>query len=137
MLATAVAAAAVAPSRPAARPSNAEYPARKADTLERLAASLRTDAAAGEKLALWGGASKGVTLALLLGDELALVEAAIDINPARSGTFMPVTALPVISAEEAQAAAITKAYVANPLYLSEIAQFCSRRGWPLKLESIE
>jgi hypothetical protein len=48
-----------------------------------------------------------------------------------------VTALPVISAEEAQAAAITKAYVANPLYLSEIAQFCSMRGWPLKLEPIE
>jgi hypothetical protein len=137
MLATAVASAVVVPALPAARPSNVDYPARKAAILGRLAASLRSDAATGEKVALWGGASKGVTLALLLGDALAHVEAAVDINPVRSGTFMPVTALPVISAEEAQAAAITKAYVANPLYLSEIAQFCSMRGWPLKLEPIE
>jgi hypothetical protein len=137
MLATAVAAAAVTPSLPVARPSNAEYPARKAGIVGRLAAALRSDAVTGEKVALWGGASKGVTLALLLGDELARVEAAVDINLARSGTFMPVTALPVISAEEAQAAAITKAYVSNPLYLSEIALFCSTRGWPLKLEAIE
>lgn len=105
--------------------------------MERLAATLRSDSAAGEKVALWGAASKGVTLALLLGDSLAGVEAAIDINPARSGTFMPVTGLPVISAEQAQAAAITKAYVANPLYLPEIALFCEGRGWPLKLEPIE
>jgi hypothetical protein len=137
MLATAVAAAAVAPSLPVARPSNAEYPARKAGIVGRLAAALRSDSGTGEKVALWGGASKGVTLALLLGDELERVEAAVDINPARSGTFMPVTALPVISAEEAQAAAITKAYVTNPLYLSEIARFCSTRDWPLKLEPIE
>lgn len=137
MLATAVASAEVVPLPPEARPSNADYSARKAGTLGRLAASIHSDAAAAEKVALWGGASKGVTLALLLGGSLAHVEAAIDINPARSGTFMPVTALPVISAEEAQAAGITKAYVANPLYLPEIARFCSERGWPLKLEPID
>lgn len=137
MLASAVASADVAPAPPEARPSNADYPSRKAGTLERLAASIESDAAAGEKVALWGGASKGVTLALLLGDSLAHVEAAVDINPARSGTFMPVTALPVLSAAEAQAAGITKAYVANPLYLSEIARLCGARGWPLRLEPID
>lgn len=137
MLATAVASADVAPLPPEDRPSNADYPARKAGTMGRLAASIRRDSAAGEKVALWGGASKGVTLALLLGESLAQVAAAIDINPARSGTFMPVTALPVISAEEAQAAGITKAYVANPLYLPEISRFCGARGWPLKLEPID
>lgn len=137
MLATAIAVPAVPPSLPVERPSNAEYPARKAAIVERLTAALRSDSVAGEKVALWGAASKGVTLALLLGDSLSDVEAAIDINPARSGTFMPVTGLPVISAEQAQAAAITKAYVANPLYLPEIALFCEGRGWPLKLEPIE
>ncbi len=137
MLATAVAAAAVPPSMPETRPSNAEYPARKAAIVERLAATLRSDSAAGEKVALWGAASKGVTLALLLGDSLSGLEAAIDINPARSGTFMPVTGLPVISAGQAQAASITKAYVANPLYLPEIDLFCRKRGWPLKLEPVE
>ncbi len=137
MLATAVGAAGLRPSLPEERASNSDYPARKAAIVERLAAALRSDAADGEKVALWGAASKGVTLALLLGEALAGVEAAIDINPARSGTFMPVTGLPVISAEEAQGAGITKAYVANPLYLPEIALFCGRRGWPLKLETIE
>jgi SAM-dependent methyltransferase len=137
ILARAFAAAGVTPARRSDRPSNADYPARKRETLRRLAASLRSDAAAGEKVALWGAASKGVTIALLLGEGLGLVAAAIDLNPARCGTYMPVTALRVISPEQAQAAAITKAYVANPLYLDEIATYCRSRGWPLKLEPIE
>jgi len=137
LLATAVAAADVAPALPATRPSNANFQARKAAALDRLAAALRSDAADGEIVAFWGGASKSVTLALLLGEALAHVEAAIDINPERSGTFMPVTALPVVPPEAAQAAGITKAYVANPQYLREIELWCRRRGWPLKLASIE
>ncbi|HYJ30777.1 MAG TPA: class I SAM-dependent methyltransferase [Allosphingosinicella sp.] len=134
LLATAVAAADVAPALPVARPSNADYPARKAGASERLAAALERDAAAGERVALWGGASKSVTLALLLpGEQRASISAAIDVNPVRSGTFMPVTALPVISPDAAQAAGVTKAYVVNPQYLSEIEILCSRRGWPLRL----
>jgi len=137
LLARAFAADAVHPIRRIDPPSNADYAARKAEMMAKLAASVRRDAAAGEKVALWGAASKGVTIALLLGEQLSLVEAAIDANPARWSTYMPVTALPVISPENARAASITKAYVANPLYLDEIALHCRSSGWPLKLEPIE
>ena len=136
LLATATAATGVVPEPRAARPSNADYAARRTHTLSRLAAALRSDAASGEKVALWGGASKGVTMALLLGEQLSHVEVAIDTNPARSATFMPVTGLPVTSPDQAQAAGITKAYVVNPLYLPEIEDLRARRDWPLKLETV-
>jgi hypothetical protein len=138
LLATAVAAADVVPTLPAARPSNADYPARKAVSLERRALALERDAAAGETVALWGAASKSVTLPLLLqAEQRARITAAIDVNPVRSGTFMPVTALPVISPEAAQVAGVSRAYVVNPQYLAEIESLCSRRGWPIGLEAIQ
>lgn len=133
LFATAVAATEVVPTLPSSRPTNADYAARKAAAIEQVAAAVRRHAAEGETIAFWGGASKTVTLALLLGEALAHVEAAIDINPARSGTFTPVTGLPVISPDAAQAAGVTRAFVTNPQYLAEVEAFCRRRCWALDL----
>lgn len=116
---------------------NAGYAERKAASLADIAAALDRDAAAGKQVALWGGASKGVTLALLLGESRSALKLAIDVNPARAGTFMPVTGLPVVLPEAARAAGITKAYVMNPLYFGEIERDCRAAGWPIELVAID
>jgi SAM-dependent methyltransferase len=137
----------VAAARAGARPAaalepppaidNSHYRERKAASLAAVAAALERDAAAGERAALWGGASKGVTLALLLGGKCPALELAIDVNPARAGTFMPVTGLPVVPPETAREVGITKAYVMNPLYFAEIERDCRAAGWPIELVAID
>lgn len=115
----------------------ASYPARRAAALARLEAAVAADAASGETVALWGGASKGVTLALLLAERLRDVALAIDINPVRTGCFMPLTGLPVVAPEAARTAGVTKAWVMNPAYLPEIEAWCRDQDWPLKLAVID
>ncbi|NWA04459.1 class I SAM-dependent methyltransferase [Pseudomonas gingeri] len=56
---------------------------------------------ASTKVAIWGGASKGVIFAQnLMRDGRFVIDFAIDINPAKQGGFFPVSGLPVFSAEE-------------------------------------
>ena len=136
LFATGRSAATNVPARRSSRPDNASYPARRQEYVQRWQTTFEDDLANGETIALWGGASKGVTLALLLGEALSAVAVAIDINPARQGGFMPVSALPVVSPETARAAGVTKAYVMNPAYFAEIEQSCRDAGWALSLRSV-
>lgn len=137
LLATARAAAPGGRPERSSPADNCDYAERKQGYVDSLAAAFRRDSDAGAKTALWGGASKGVTLALLLRGCSAGPELAIDINPARAGTFMPLTGLPVVSPEMARQQGITAAYVMNPAYLPEIERSCAERQWPLQLRSAE
>lgn len=74
------------------------------------------------KIAIWGGASKGVIFATLrsrLGQPVDLV---IDINPAKQGKYLPATGLLVQSPEQAMASLPpgSTIYVMNSNYLEEI-----------------
>jgi SAM-dependent methyltransferase len=113
------------------------YPGRKAAAIQAIEAALARDEAAGERVALWGGASKGVTLALLLGGRSGALDMAIDVNPARAGTFMPVSGLPVVLPDTARAAGISKAYVMNPVYFDEIERQCKGVNWPIALVRVD
>jgi hypothetical protein len=117
-------------------PDNANYVERRAGYVDHWRRAFAKDRSAGEKIAIWGGASKGVTLTLLVGDQAGDISAAIDINPAREGSFMPVSGLRVVLPETAQRERITKAYVVNPVYREEIAQYCREHGWELKLSVV-
>ena len=74
------------------------------------------------KVAIWGGASKGVIFALLKSRAGHNVDLVIDINPAKQGKYLPGTGLQVYSPESA----LTKLpegsviYVMNSNYLAEI-----------------
>ena len=125
------------PKKRAVPPSNVNYVTRRIAYVDRWRQRVSKDVADGKKVALWGGASKGVTFALILGDHCSKISAAIDINPVRSGSFMPLTGLPVITPEAAHRGSITMAYVLNPLYLSEIRQYCLGVGWELKLYIVD
>jgi hypothetical protein len=62
---------------------------------------------------------------------------AIDINPARQRTFMPMTGVPVVSPETARAAGVSRVYVMNPAYLGEIETYCREVGWDILLQAVE
>ncbi len=74
--------------------------------------------------AVWGGASKGVTFALLRERLGRPVELVIDINPAKQGKYLPATGLKVLSPDEglARLPAGSTIYVMNSNYFKEIKQ---------------
>ena len=81
---------------------------------------LRRHKAAGRRTILWGGGSKAVAFLTTLGvtDE---IEAAVDINPEKHGSFLAVTAHPVIAPEALRNQQIDRVIVMNPIYCNEIA----------------
>ncbi len=76
-------------------------------------------------VAIWGGASKGVTFSLLVDG----VDAAIDLNPAKQGCFMPVSATPIVSPEAALERGVRSIVVMNPNYLGEIRTRLKEMNW--------
>ena len=90
----------------------------------------------GAGLALWGGASKGVTLALILEEERDSIRCAIDINPRKQGGFLPGTGVPILGPEAAHAAGVRTALVLNPNYATEIGQYCRARSMDMALLTI-
>lgn len=74
------------------------------------------------KIAIWGGASKGVIFATLKARLGQPVEVVIDINPAKQGKYLPVTGLLVQSPGQAMANLPpgSTIFVMNSNYLEEI-----------------
>jgi len=137
LLASARARDSVRPTPRGDRPDNKDYSARRAGFVRHWREVFRQDVAAGHRPALWGAASKGVTLALLLDGSVGDLAMAIDINPARQRTFMPMTGVPVVSPETARAAGVSRVYVMNPAYLGEIETYCREVGWDILLQAVE
>lgn len=76
----------------------------------------------GERVAVWGGASKGVIFSLLRQRAGRPVDVVIDINPAKQGRYLPATGLRVQSPAQALASlpAGSVIHVMNSMYLAEI-----------------
>jgi hypothetical protein len=74
---------------------------------------------------IWGSASKGVIFSLLNSRRSRKIHFAIDINPAKQGKFLPVTAVQVCSPEQAMQLLPDNSaiYVMNSNYLNEIREF--------------
>jgi SAM-dependent methyltransferase len=98
-------------------------------------ATVRAAAAAGP-VALWGAGAKGVTFALLVDPENAIIDHVVDINPGKQGRFFPSSALPVLSPEASAARAPKTIFVMNPNYLDEIAASLAARGQSPRLVPI-
>jgi SAM-dependent methyltransferase len=73
---------------------------------------------------VWGGASKGVIFSMLRMRAGLIVDAVVDVNPAKQGKFLPATGLKVLSPERALADLPGDAviYVMNSNYLQEIKE---------------
>jgi hypothetical protein len=92
-----------------------------ADFMARVDESTRI-AANGRRSAVWGAASKGVIFAIHLARSGASLQLAVDINPAKQGRYLPVTALPVVAPQVAAGALAEgdNMFVMNSNYFDEI-----------------
>jgi SAM-dependent methyltransferase len=81
------------------------------------------------RVAVWGGASKGVIFSLLRARAGHPVDVVIDINPAKQGRYLPATGLRVQSPAEALPTlpAGSSIYVMNSMYLREIKEISVNR----------
>ena len=88
---------------------------------------VRSRHAAGKRVAIWGGGSKGVSFLTTngLGEEVADV---IDINPHKQGKFLPVTAHRVTGPEALRDEPPDTVIVMNPIYLPEIGADLAKLG---------
>lgn len=89
------------------------------------------------KLALWGGGAKGVTFGLQCDPKGEFLDCVIDINPAKQGHFLPVSAYPVLSLADAHARGVTGALVMNDVYFDEIQATVQALNPVLQLFSFE
>lgn len=91
---------------------------------------------AGQPVVLWGGGSKAVAFLTTLGitDEIAY---AVDINPLKHGTFLPVTGQEVISPERLVDIAPQLIVAMNPIYCPEIQKDLDRLGIGAELIGLE
>ena len=76
-------------------------------------------------VAIWGGASKGVTFSLLIDG----IDCAIDLNASKQGCFMPVSAVPILAPKDALARGVRSIIVMNPNYRNEIRADLDAMGW--------
>ena len=84
---------------------------------------------AGEKAAVWGAGSKGITfLNVLPGREV--IDTVIDINPNKKGRYIPGTGQQVVPPERIPAILPDVIIVMNPLYLDEIKQTITDMNLP-------
>jgi SAM-dependent methyltransferase len=81
---------------------------------------VREVAAAGGRVVIWGSGSKGVAFLAALGDDAALVEAAVDINPFKHGRWMAGTGHRIVAPKELLDLQPTLVVAMNSTYLDEI-----------------
>ncbi|MEM7127341.1 MAG: class I SAM-dependent methyltransferase [Chloroflexota bacterium] len=90
----------------------------------------------GGQVVLWGGGSKAVAFLTTLGimEEIGY---AVDINPLKHGTFLPVTGQEVIAPERLQEIQPALIIAMNPIYCPEIQQDLDRLGIGSRLIGLE
>lgn len=77
---------------------------------------------AGQKVALWGGGSKGVAFLTTLNQSLDDIAYAVDINPIKTGTFMAGTGQEIVSPTFLVDYKPDVVIIMNPVYLDEITR---------------
>jgi len=76
--------------------------------------------AAGQRVVLWGGGSKGVAFLTTLGEAAADVAYAVDINPIKTGTFMAGTGQEIVAPAFLRDYRPDVVVIMNPVYRDEI-----------------
>ncbi|BCA79491.1 class I SAM-dependent methyltransferase [Desulfuromonas sp. AOP6] len=90
------------------------------DQRERWKARLMDWRQSHEKVVLWGSGSKAVGF-LTAVEVPGAIAAVVDINPHKSGTFMPASGLPIVSPASLRDDPPKHVIVMNPIYCREIA----------------
>lgn len=112
-----------------------DFPAKVAQIRAHWTDFVRSRHAAGKRVAIWGGGSKGVSFLTTngLGPEVAQV---IDINPFKQGRYLPGTGHLVSAPESLKAAPPDTVIVMNPIYLKEIGADLAAMGLSPELVAV-
>jgi SAM-dependent methyltransferase len=108
-----------------ARRFGASYRAAVASWTQRL----RAAGDAGRRVILWGAGGRGASFLAAVDRAGVLVQFTVDVNPARHGTYLPVTGHPIRSPDAITGAAVDVIIVANDTYLAEITRMARARGF--------
>lgn len=84
--------------------------------------------AAGQKVVLWGGGSKGVAFLTTLDQTLADIGYAVDINPIKTGTFMAGTGQEIVAPSFLKEYRPDVVIIMNPVYREEITRDLGAMG---------
>ena len=84
--------------------------------------------AAGKKVVLWGGGSKGVAFLTTLDQKLDDIAYAVDINPIKTGTFMAGTGQEIVAPSFLIEYQPDVVIIMNPVYLDEITRDLNEMG---------
>jgi hypothetical protein len=84
--------------------------------------------AAGQKVVLWGGGSKGVAFLTTLGQSLDDIAYAVDINPIKNGAFMAGTGQEIVAPSFLQEYRPDVVIIMNPVYRDEITRDLTTMG---------
>jgi cyclopropane fatty-acyl-phospholipid synthase-like methyltransferase len=128
--------AAVSTSLPTSLPQLAlaeRFAARSDAVAKRWRKQIERIAGSGGKVALWGAAAKGVTFASIIDPGRELIDCLVDVNPKKQGNYAPITAHPIVAADQAAARGVTAAVIMNPNYRAEIVAMVRDRGLPFAL----
>ena len=111
------------------------FPDKVAGTRAHWADFVRARYAAGQRVAIWGGGSKGVSFLTTngLGPEVAAV---IDINPFKQGKYLPGTGHRVSAPDSLKEAQPDTVIVMNPVYLEEIGADLAAMGLAPELVAV-
>jgi hypothetical protein len=84
--------------------------------------------AAGQKVVLWGGGSKGVAFLTTLGQTLDDIAYAVDINPIKTGTFMAGTGQEIVAPAFLTEYRPDVVIIMNPVYREEVTADLAAMG---------
>jgi len=84
--------------------------------------------AAGQKVVLWGGGSKGVAFLTTLNQPLEDIAYAVDINPIKTGTFMAGTGQEIVAPSFLKEYRPDVVIIMNPVYRDEITRDLTAMG---------
>ena len=84
--------------------------------------------AAGKRVVLWGGGSKGVAFLTTLGEAATDIAYAVDINPIKTGTFMAGTGQEIVAPAFLRDYRPDVVVIMNPVYRDEITADLSALG---------
>ena len=87
-----------------------------------------------KKAVIWGSGSKGVAYLTTL-KIFHAIEYAVDINPYRQGTYMPVTGQKIVSPDFLGEYRPDVVIIMNPVYVNEIKKDLTRMGLTPKILS--
>lgn len=89
----------------------------------------------GQRVAIWGSGSKGVSFLSTLGVS-DLVSYAVDINPHRQGYFMPGGGQRIVGPDELKTLRVDYVVVMNGVYLPEVRAMLQERGLEPELAAL-